>query len=143
MTFDRLCYLSPWIKYEYPNDTTVIEYALAGNGEKDDALECFVPWKSTCHLSQNKRLILDVEFEYFIDTVFWLKNGMTIDSLNNLVEANYNGAEDLGEKPLIISGFVNSLSKLNGVFPVSEDFDLNLFYLSEAQKSELLKALNR
>jgi hypothetical protein len=137
--FRRICYLSPWIKFEYPDSTTIVEYNFGGKGEKEDGLECEMPCKIVYYLSPDKHVILKSEQDYHIDTVQWIKEGWTIDSINKAVQRI---KEEVKTCPFV-GGYMYSLSKLNGLFPISEDFSVSNIYFSEIEKSEIEKALGR
>jgi hypothetical protein len=137
--FVTLCYLFPWTKFEYPNDTTIIEYSLGGKGEKEDGLECSMPYRTVYHLSLDKRTIERTEQEIYVDTAFWMKEGWTVDSLKKAID------ENKGENKTcpVIGGFENSFAKLNGIYPTSKDFKINDYYFSDIEKIEIEKAIRR
>ena len=138
--YERLCYLFPWIKFEYPNDSTIIQYNLGGKGEKEDGLECGMPYKTVYQLSSDKRTIAKSEQEIFIDTALWQKEGWTVDSLNKAI------LEIKGENKIcpVVDGYELSFAKLNGMYPTSKDFKLSeLFYSKGLEKIEVEKALRR
>jgi len=137
--FDRLCYLSPWIKYEYPNDTTIIEHYLNGIGLPESGLECEMPSKVTYHLNKDKDLILNTQPEYLLDTTLYLANGWTLNSINEALI----GVKENQKTYAIVDYFSKSKAKLNGKFPVSRDFDIKVFYFNITEKPEIEKALNK
>jgi hypothetical protein len=137
--FDRLCYLSPWVKYEYPNDTTIIEYHLDGNGQPESNLECETPSKVTYYLNKNKTIILKTKPEYLVDTALYLSNGWTLNSINEELMAIKKNQKTYP----VIGYFSKSKSKLNGKFPVSTAFNIKVFYFNITEKTEIEKVLNK
>lgn len=137
--FERLCYLVPWIKYEYPNDTTIIQYNLDGYGHPESGLECEVPSKVIYHLSKDKTQILSSKSEYQIDKVLYLANGWTIKAINDALNALKTDQTTYQS----VDYYSNSKSKLNGKFPISKNFDINEYYFNHAEKTEIEKALAR
>ncbi len=135
--YQRLCYLPPWIKFEYPNDTTVVQTSLNENGEQDCDLECGVASQTTFYVTKDQKTIVNSTNECFIDTAFYLKNGFTMETI---VEASREIKSSAKTAP-IIEYYSKSIAKLNGKFPVSHDFDLKLFYFNETEKREIDNAM--
>lgn len=132
--FDHLCYLPTWIKYEYPNDSTIIQTNLNSDGVPEANIECELPSKVIYHLSSNKKKIVKTESEYKFDQTSYLKNGWKEKELIELVKelkANEKNAD-------IIDFYSKSLSKLNGIFPISSEFDIEHFYFSELEKEKVI-----
>jgi hypothetical protein len=136
-----LCYLSPWIKFEYPNDSTIVEYELDGAGNKLTSLECPMPYKAIYHLTKDLKIIKKTEEEYYFDRALYLKNGWTNQEINSSMK-DIEQEKNSGTYP-IVGGFLKSWSKLNGKLPISKDFILSKFYINQVEKNELVKALNK
>lgn len=137
LNYDHLCYISVWIKYEYPNDTTIIEYYLDSNGEENAEIECDMPSKTTFILSQDRKRILKTKSEYNFDKHFYLNNGWTETELNEIIETLTSEKRT----DLVISYFSKSYQKLNKLFPVSKDFKIEQILFSEKEKEEIIKSL--
>jgi hypothetical protein len=135
--FEHLCYLQTWIKYEYPNEFTIIQTNLNRNGIPEANIECELASKVIYHLSENKRKIIKTESEYKFDHKPYLKNGWKekeiTETINELI-ANEETSE-------IIDFYSKSFSKLNGIYPVSSEFDIEKFYFSELEKKEILNGI--
>ncbi|MGZ0016944.1 hypothetical protein [Yeosuana sp. AK3] len=132
--FDHLCYLQTWVKYEYPNDFTIVQTNLNINGIPEANIECELASKVTYHLSENKKRIIKTESEYKFDQTPYLKNGWTEKEIIELVKEL-----KVNEKTAYIIDFYSkSSSKLNGIFPVSSEFDIEQFYFSELEKEKIL-----
>lgn len=135
--FQTICYLFPIIKFEYPDDTTIIQFNLGGDGEKQDGLECATPYKTVFHLSADQLLIKKASAEFFADTAYWLSNGLTLDSMKKQI-AELKNNEKLGE---YVSGYEDSYAKLNGLFPIAIDFNFKDIFFTQLEKKEIEKAL--
>jgi hypothetical protein len=137
--FDRLCYLVPWIKYEYPNDTIIIQYYLNGNGQPESGLECEMPYKVIYYLNVTKKYILKTQTEYNVDSALYLANGWTLNSINEtLNELNKN------QKTFpVVDYYSKTIAKFNGNFPISKDFDINTIYFNTTEKEEINKAMTK
>lgn len=133
---NRLCYLVPWIKFEYPNDTTITQFNLEENGNLISGLECEVPSKVTYTLNKSQTLILESIPEYQIDFKHYMDKGWTNESIlkaMELLEENQNPYQT-------IDYFSKSKSKLNGKYPVSKNFDIDDYYFNQLEKQEIEKA---
>ncbi len=119
----HLCYLHSWIKYEYPNDTTIIEYYLNSSGKENAVIECDMPSKTTFLLSKNKRTILETNSEYKFNRELYLQNGWTEKELKTAIEELES--EKITDR--FVSYYKMSYYKLNGIFPVSKDFNIESF----------------
>ena len=135
--FDHLCYLQTWIKYEYPNDFTIIQTNLNSNGIAEANIECELASKVIYHLSQNKKIILKTESEYKFDQTPYLKNGWTKNELLQTIKE----LKENEQTALIIDYFSKSFSKLNGIFPVSSEFDIEQFYFSELERNKIVSGI--
>ncbi len=136
---DLLCYLEAWLKYEYPNDTTIILYALDSNGDKGGNFECESPYKITYILSNDKRTIVNYKTEYNIDTTLLINAGWTKEK----IEKALNSMQKNQTVPSIIGGYLESFSKLGGLFPISKDFIPKYYVNDTAEGIELGKSLNK
>ena len=137
LDYQRLCYLLTWIKFEYPNDTIIVQTNLNANGDKVCDLECGVPSQTTYHLTRDQKTIISSTNECFIDTAFYLKYGLTMESIIKSLSEIKRSDKTVP----IIGEYSKSIAKLNGKLPVSKDFDISLFYFNETEKLEILKAL--
>jgi hypothetical protein len=132
--FNHLCYLQTWIKYEYPNDSTIIQTNLNNKGIPEANIECELASKVIYHLSEDKKRITKTESEYKFDKTPYLKNGWTENEIVKLVKelkANEKTA-------YTIDFYSKSFSKLNGIFPVSSEFVLEQFYFTKVEKEKIL-----
>tara|TARA_B110000908_G_C10036484_1_gene349785 strand:+ start:9 stop:698 length:690 start_codon:yes stop_codon:yes gene_type:complete len=136
--FDHLCYLQTWIKYEYPNDFTIIQTNLNNNGIAEANIECELASKVIYHLSQNKKIIVKTESEYKFDQEPYLKNGWTKKELLQTIKQ----LKENEQTSLMVDYFSKSSSKLNGIFPISSEFNLEEFYFSELEKDKILSGIN-
>ncbi len=137
LKYDKLCYLSSWIKYEYPDDKTVIAYFLNSEGNEDADIECEMASKCTYTLSDDKKTISNTKSEYNLDKDFYLKNGWNEDELNKTLE--YLNSEQTNHK--LILYLDKSFSKMNGIFPVSKDFNIDDLMYNVTEKNEILKII--
>ncbi|MEI7802653.1 MAG: hypothetical protein WCI97_08420 [Bacteroidota bacterium] len=137
--FQTICYLFPIIKFEYPNDSTIIQYNLSGDGEKQDGLECATPYKTIFHLSHDNLTIKNSDSEFYVDTSYWLNNGLTHDSIKKQL-AELKNNEMLGA---FVNGYEDSYAKLNGLFPIANDFNFKDIYFSQLEKKEIERILGK
>jgi len=84
-SFDHLCYLQTWVKYEYPDDTTIIQTNLNSEGIPEANIECELPSKIIYHLSENKKSIVSTEYEYEFDHIHYQKIGWTKEFLSGII----------------------------------------------------------
>jgi len=126
-----------WLKYEYPNDSTIIEYTLDEQGKQVVEFFCDVPYKTIYHLSKDQKLVLGIENKFLVDTAFYLKLGKSLKEL----DAELQKAE-MDKSPSIVSSYIKSFNKLNGIFPVTKDFKLNNYGQSDEEMKLLEKSLN-
>ena len=132
--FDHLCYLQTWIKYEYPNDSTIVQTNLNLKGIPEANIECELASKVIYHLSENKKRIKKTESEYKFDQTPYLKNGWTEKEIVELIKE----LKSTEKTANIIDFYSKSTSKLNGIFPVSSEFDIEQYYFSELEKEKIL-----
>ena len=137
LNYDRLCYLPPWIKFEYPNASTIVETSLDANGKESCDLECGLSSQTTFYLTNNQKTIVQSSNKCSIDTLFYLKNGFTSSEIDSAVR-EINGGPNIAP---MIGGYSKSFAKLDGKLPVSKSFDIKTFYFNETEKREILKAL--
>ena len=101
---NRLCYISNFIKYSYPDNYTIIEYQLNDDATPIIGAECDMAYKIIYKLDKKLYLIKTVEF-YRLDKVKTKKE--SIDSTTTHEGANF------------VSYYFKSFSKLNRHFPMS------------------------
>ncbi len=131
---ESLCYLTAWLKYDYPNDTTIVLSYLNANGIPEANIECETPSSTTYFLSSDRKKIKDSQTEYEFDPEPYYQIGWTKEFLKNvLVELKENN-EMIS---LCIDYYSKSKTKLNGIFPVSAEFDLGKHYFNETEKKEI------
>ena len=135
--FKHLCYLSTWIKFEYPNKRTIIQYNLNPDGIPEANIECELPSKIIYHLSENQKIIIKTESEYEFDKNYYLKIGWT----NEFIEELLNGLKSEQRTAFVIEFYLKSWTKLNGIFPVSTEFDLDHFYFNELEKEKVINGI--
>ena len=129
-----LCYLTAWLKYDYPNDTTIVISYLNANGKPEANIECETPSATTYFLSSDGKTINDSQTKYEFDPEPFYEIGWTEEFLEKvLVELNENN--DMISP--CIDYYSKSKSKMNGIFPVSTEFDLEKYYFNETEKKEI------
>ncbi len=134
---NHLCYLPPWIKYEYPNDTTIIHRKFDSNGQPFLSLECEVWHQTTYHLNSDQTKIIKVNREVKIDTAQYLNEyGWDKDLLFNVLREMNQTEPGLGS----IEDYKKSTAKLNGKFPIGKDFKLQKYGDPDLEYEEI-KAL--
>ena len=138
LNYSHLCYLSVWIKYEYPDDTTIVAYFLDSVGKENAEIECGMPSKTTYNLSKDKKIILKTTSEYNLDKNLYLKNGWTESELKKAIK----DLESEKSKDIVVDYYDKCFSKLNKEYPVAVDFEIDRFLFSEKEKEEIEKCLN-
>jgi hypothetical protein len=136
-SFDHLCYLQTWVKYEYPDDTTIIQTNLNSEGIPEANIECELPSKIIYHLSENKKSIISTEYEYEFDHIHYQKIGWTKEFLSGIITE----LESHESNASIIDFYSKSLNKLNGIFPVNNEFDIDTFYFSTLEKEKIINGI--
>jgi len=131
--FEYLCFLPTWIKYEYPNDKMIIQTNLNYEGVPESNIECELPSKIIYHLSENQKEIVKTEYEYEFDHKPYLKIGWTEKYIKQLIDE----LKSYEKNSNLVDSYSKSLVKLNGIFPVSNEFDLKIFYFSELEKEKI------
>lgn len=131
---DNLCYLTPWYKFEYPNENTIIVHHFESDGSKQSVFECDTWYKTTYTIDNTKTRILDSEIEYDFD-IEKLANYLewTVEEVNSDLKKRY----DNQPKPIIIIGYGKSYSKLNGKFPIREEFEIEDFSYTGLEYEEM------
>ena len=135
---NRLCYLSPWIKYEYPDSKTIISYNLNYDGSKLSSIECDMWYKTVYTLDDSQTKILRTQIEYAIDTAQLIAYGWKEDELQRAPEGLKKAEQP---RPIAIAGYMKSSAKLNGKFPVSDRFKLKSLYYMGLEYEELKRIL--
>ena len=134
-----LCYLSTWLKYDYPNDTTIVLSYLNENGKPEANIECETPSATTYFLSSDGMTIKDSQSKYEFDPKPYYEIGWTKEFLENvIIELKANNKTT---SPFI-DYYSKSKSKFNGVFPVSNEFDIEKQYFNETEKKEIITVGN-
>ena len=137
LNYDHLCYIYVWIKYEYPDENTIIEYYLDSNGEENAEIECEMPSKTIFKLSKDNREILNTKSEYNIDREFYLNNGWSEKELNGIIKS----LKSENSQDRIVDYYSKSYYKLNKIFPISKDFKIEQYLFSEKEKEQIIKSL--
>jgi len=137
LKYSILCYLNPWVKFDYPSERIIIAYFLNYKGEEDANIECGMPSKITYYLSEDRKTIIDSKSEYNLNKEFYIKNGWDKTELENLLETL--NSEKLNSQ--VVSYFSNSFNKMNGIYPTSKEFNIKDALLSDAEKNEILKSV--
>jgi|TARA_R100000789_G_C2984303_1_gene144357 hypothetical protein len=136
---NHLCYLSPWMKFEYPNSKTIVQYNLSADGSKFSDIECDMWYKTIYTLNEEQDKILQTEIEYSIDTTAYLTDyGWTKEELFPILESLENKKFDART----VAGYIKSTAKLNGKFPIGDEFDLQLYNYTGLEFEELKKLMN-
>ncbi|MBD0405488.1 SH3 domain-containing protein [Flammeovirga sp. EKP202] len=133
---NHLCYLTPWIKFEYPDPTTIISYNLYSDGSKFSSIECEKWYKTTYKINIQQSKILKAEIEYSIDTSAYLNDyGWTKEELMPALEK----LKSQKFTPRFVTGFIKSTAKLNGHFPIGEKFDVQTYSYTGLEFEEIKK----
>ena len=133
-----LCYLSTWIKYEYPNSNTIISYNLNSDGSKRSSIECDMWYKTTYTLDNSQTQIIKTDIEYAIDTAQLIEYGWKEDELQRALEQLKKQEQP---QPIMIDGYAKSTAKLNGKYPISSKFQLKHFSYTGLEYEEMKKIL--
>ncbi|RXQ87120.1 hypothetical protein EO244_16705 [Ancylomarina salipaludis] len=139
LDYTHLCYVSVWIKYEYPDNNTIIEYYLNSKGQENAEFECEMPSRTTFKLSENQKIILSTESKYKIDKSFYIENDFEESQLNEIIKS----LESQANTDRVVSYFCKSYYKMNGIYPVSNEFDINDLMFSDVEKAEIEKSLKK
>ena len=131
-----LCYLSSWIKYEYPDKNTIISYSLNSDGSKRSNLGCDMWYKTVYTLNDGQTKILKTQIEYAIDTALLIENGWKEEELQRALKQLKEAKQP---QPIMIDGYEKSTAKLNGKFPISDRFELKNFSYTGLEYEELKK----
>jgi hypothetical protein len=131
--FSHLCYLQTWVKYEYPNDTTIIQLNLNNKNVPEANIECESPSKITYHLSADQKLILRTEYEYDFDHSHYENIGWTEEFISKILSE----LKSQESSASLINFYSKSFEKLNGIFPVNNEFDIKTFYFSKLEKEKV------
>ncbi|MDW5290436.1 hypothetical protein [Formosa sp. PL04] len=134
---DHLCYLTTWIKYEYPNAQTIIQTNLNEKGIPEANIECLIPSKTTYHLSKNQREIINSKDEFTFDHTPYLKNNWTEKEIGEVIEELKSEEQTAS----VIDYYSMSFYKLNNIFPVDNKFDISTFYFNELEKEKIISGL--
>jgi hypothetical protein len=86
---------------------------------------------------KTREKIIKTESEYELEHTSYLKNGWTE---NEIIKA-INELKSNEKTAYIIDYYSNSLTKLNGISPVSSEFDIEQFYFSELEREQIEKGL--
>ena len=134
-----LCYLSAFIKYHYPNDSTVVLTYLNSEGVQQADIECEMPSRVTYHLSKDRKTIKSSKAEFEFDWDLYLQNGWSRSEIENILK----DLESQNEQPApFIQYYTKSKFKLDGIFPISNEFQKLNVYFNEVEKKEILDILN-
>lgn len=117
---NRTCFMPVWIKFSYPNDTTIIENNLDSDGKYDCDLECGIPSQIIYYISPDQMSIRKTAYKCLPDTIAYLKYGFTREEIANLIPQ-----VEEGENADRIEEYEYSFAKLKGIFPVSKDYNPN------------------
>jgi hypothetical protein len=78
---NHVCGFIPWIKFYYPNDSTISESYFDCKGNLMGDIECGNPSQIKYYLAKDKKTIIRYEMEIFIDTLSYLKNGYSKEKI--------------------------------------------------------------
>ena len=131
--FEHLCYLSTWIKYDYPDERTVVVSFLNESGKPEANLECETPSKAIYYLSDDKTSIIRTEYLYEIDRKHYLAIGWSNDFIDEVLA----DLQSHSKNALVIDSYSKSLAKLKGIFPVSPKFNLGTIYFNDIEKEKI------
>lgn len=124
---NKLCMFIPWIKFNYPNDTTIVQKFFDNDGKIiNDREDCLIAPEVVYHLSVDKKKILRTKiFKYD-------KNGLK----QAIVDPEQHDAG-------YISFYEFSLSKMNNRFPITDNFNIDEFHFNDLEKQEIERLLKR
>jgi uncharacterized protein YgiM (DUF1202 family) len=136
---NNLCYLSPWIKYDYPSPNIIVTRSLNSNGSKQSSFECDTWYKTTYTIDDSQTRIIDTKIEYSFDVQKLAKfMGWTEEKVKEEIQYRYDNQPKIST----IEGYWKSYAKLNGKFPVREIFDIeayNYIGLEYEEVKEIIK----
>ena len=130
---DPLCEFSSWIKFTYPNDSTIVETQFDPSGEFGGNIECDNPTRTIYHYNPKTYRLTNAKTEMLMTErvrKLYLKDtsekklNKYIQELNRTIKS-----------PDFIFWYTYSYAKLHGVFPVGKKLTFKKF-LSE--NSDLL-----
>ena len=131
------CGIYKWVKFEYPNDTTIVELYLTSRGKCFSDFECGEPCQATYYLSKDQNKILDWKFSYVVDTSYYLKHGMKLEEIHNAIIGLTMEQIEID----CLYYYSKSKAKLHGKFPISSKFALNADSFGVHETDEIKKAL--
>jgi len=134
-----LCYLAPWYRFQYPNDSTIVVSNLNSLGEIGGDIECGTPSKTTFIFNpDNYELKFSSSENILSDRMkeIWLSQ-ISEDELDSLIEQSKTETDS----PRYIFPYLFSYQKFKGLFLIDSKIDLETVYLSEKIKTRVLETL--
>jgi len=134
-----LCYLAPWYRFQYPNDSTIVVSNLNSLGEIGGDVECGTPSKTTFIFNpDNYELKFSSSENILSDRMkeIWLSQ-ISEDELDSLIEQSKTETDS----PRYIFPYLFSYQKFKGLFLIDSKIDLETVYLSEKIKTRVLETL--
>lgn len=134
-----LCWLTPWYKFQYPNDSTIVVNNFNSLGEVGGDIECGIPSKTIFLFNPNNFELKKSSSENILsDRVkeIWLSQ-FSDNELMSLIEQS----KTTTDSPSFIDAYLYSYQKLNGHFLIDSKIDLERVHLSEEIKKRVLETL--
>jgi len=136
---NRLCYLPTVVEYEYQAEK-IIENLYA-NGERMEATECEMPYKTVYHLKNN--YIEKVERFSKFDTINFSKEEIT-ELKKYVPEYNLTVCND--SMNCEIEFYYHSFAKMDGIYPVNKNYKYdseNYYYGDEPEAETILNGIKK
>ena len=121
-----LCDFAPIIRFEYPNDSTIVVSKFWDDKNYAGNLECNSESKTTYYFDPDYFFLTYFKSEIIMSEIersWWLSDdgGLTEEQLNSSLES----INREGEEPIDIWWYSFSYNKLNGISPVKRDFNVD------------------
>ena len=141
---DYVCYLANKVTFEY-YDNKIVETLYQSN-ELPNATDCEMWYKSIYHLNENNEVELVERFSIFDFTDM---NSHEIENVKNYFKPEYYIENANSENSLQIEYYYYSFAKMNGIYPASKNYVLDIEYFGneyfsdEPEFSSLKQALDK
>ena len=140
-----LCDDAPIIKFDYPNDSTIVVSKFWDDGIYAGSLECNSESKITYHFNPYNYFLTYFRSELIMsekERAWWLSDegGFTEEQLDSSINSIFYE----GKNPRSIYWYSFSYNKLNGISPVNKDFNIDkipFLPFDELMKKRILETL--
>jgi hypothetical protein len=135
---DPLCYLANRVTFKY-EDGKIIETLFSGQKHLL-ATDCEMPYKTIYHLDKDNKI---EKMETFAEFDYAAVDSATIEQLKEWVPEHK--IIEAKEGQLQVDYFYHSFAKMNGIYPVSNGYELieDYYYGDEPEKSSIKEGLKR